>query len=206
MNDIKESFLYEFTKELILNSAPAYVRDKETERELKMNEIKEKIDTQLSLDENKEQTFKNSKTITNTQNIQIDNRKKYLNRQDKPISPIPEYNQPATFENKRLEGLYFGKIQNMVYDQNVVSIECPGPGKFIIISTITKIIPTKIMLSKNEINSIIESFSQEARIPRIGGVFKAIVNNLIITAIDSEFAGPRFIISKIRGSPSQFFQ
>ena len=29
MQDLSGNFLYEFTKELILNSAPAYLRDKE---------------------------------------------------------------------------------------------------------------------------------------------------------------------------------
>ena len=60
-------------------------------------------------------------------------------------------------------------------------------------------------MDKNEINSILDYFSNETKIPRTGGVFKAILGNLIITAIDSEFGGPRFIITKIYSKDSEFF-
>lgn len=197
MQDLSENFLYEFTKELILNSAPAYLRDKELDMQEKELKIKKDVEQKLE------------KPIYNQQKAPIIQKPEYVqinkpNIYIKKDNVYQNQNEPVRSESEELQGIQLGKIRGMINDLNVISIECPGPNKFIIISTLTKVIPTKIMLNKNEINRIIESFSIESKIPRIGGVFKAIVNNLVITAIDSEYAGPKFIISKIRGNPSQF--
>ena len=197
MQDLSENFLYEFTKELILNSAPAYLRDKELDMQEKELKIKKDVEQKLE------------KPIYNQQKAPIIQKPEYVqinkpNIYIKKDNVYQNQNEPVRSESEELQGIQLGKIRGMINDLNVISIECPGPNKFIIISTLTKVIPTQIMLNKNEINRIIESFSQESKIPRIGGVFKAIVNNLVITAIDSEYAGPKFIISKIRGNPSQF--
>jgi len=197
MQDLSEDFLYEFTKELILNSAPAYLRDKELDMQEKELKIKKDVEQKLE------------KPIYNQQKAPIIQKPEYVqinkpNIYIKKDNVYQNQNEPVRSESEELQGIQLGKIRGMINDLNVISIECPGPNKFIIISTLTKVIPTQIMLNKNEINRIIESFSIESKIPRIGGVFKAIVNNLVITAIDSEYAGPKFIISKIRGNPSQF--
>jgi len=197
MQDLSENFLYEFTKELILNSAPAYLRDKELDMQEKELKIKKDVEQKLE------------KPIYNQQKAPIIQKPEYVqinkpNIYIKKDNVYQNQNEPVRSESEELQGIQLGKIRGMINDLNVISIECPGPNKFIIISTLTKVIPTQIMLNKNEINRIIESFSIESKIPRIGGVFKAIVNNLVITAIDSEYAGPKFIISKIRGNPSQF--
>ena len=197
MQDLSENFLYEFTKELILNSAPAYLRDKELDMQEKELKIKKDVEQELE------------KPIYNQQKAPIIQKPEYVqinkpNIYIKKDNVYQNQNEPVRSESEELQGIQLGKIRGMINDLNVISIECPGPNKFIIISTLTKVIPTQIMLNKNEINRIIESFSIESKIPRIGGVFKAIVNNLVITAIDSEYAGPKFIISKIRGNPSQF--
>jgi hypothetical protein len=102
------------------------------------------------------------------------------------------------------EGLYFGAIERLVKDMNVSRIECPGPDKYVSVKTSTKMMPTRTTLDKEDIEAIIDSFSRESRIPRIGGVFKAIVNNLIITAIDTDVGGPRFIITKVHPHQSVF--
>jgi len=56
---------------------------------------------------------------------------------------------------------------------------------------------TKIALNQNEIQQIIQNFSEAAKIPVISGLFKAAANNLLITAVTSDIAGSRFIITKI---------
>ena len=99
--------------------------------------------------------------------------------------------------------LYLGKIINFILDPGINYVECPGPGKFISIKKMSKIMMTNVSLGKEEIDMVIDSFSEKSKIPRIGGTFKAIVNNLVITAIDS-FSGPRFIISKTNPVPSHF--
>ena len=201
MQDLSGNFLYEFTKELILNSAPAYLRDKELDMQEKELKIKKDVEQKLE-----KPIYNQQKTpiIQKPEYVQINKPNIYIQKDNAYQNQNLNKNEPVRSESEELQGIQLGPIRGMINDLNVISIECPGPNKFIIISTLTKVIPTQIMLNKNEINRIIESFSIESKIPRIGGVFKAIVNNLVITAIDSEYAGPKFIISKIRGNPSQF--
>ena len=201
MQDLSGNFLYEFTKELILNSAPAYLRDKELDMQEKELKIKKDVEQKLE-----KPIYNQQKTpiIQKPEYVQINKPNIYIQKDNAYQNQNLNKNELTPSASEELQGIQLGKIRGMINDLNVISIECPGPNKFIIISTLTKVIPTQIMLNKNEINRIIESFSIESKIPRIGGVFKAIVNNLVITAIDSEYAGPKFIISKIRGNPSQF--
>jgi hypothetical protein len=98
------------------------------------------------------------------------------------------------------------KIAPLIDDGLVTNIECFGPGKFISIDRGPRTITTRVSLDENEIESILNQFSKEARIPRIGGVFKAIINNLVINAIDSDFGGPRFIITKIHPRESEYLE
>lgn len=89
------------------------------------------------------------------------------------------------------------KINPLLRDNTVVSIECPGPGKNIMIRKYNQVNMTRIVLSEPEINSIIDHFSKEARIPLAGGILKAAVGNSVISAVVSEFVGSRFVINKI---------
>jgi len=94
-------------------------------------------------------------------------------------------------------GFNLGKIEILLQDPSLQSLECPGPGKNILVKKGNQITPTRTILSQQEINNIINSFSQQAKIPSTGGILKAAVGNLIISAVISEFVGSRFIISKL---------
>ena len=61
---------------------------------------------------------------------------------------------------------------------------------------------TPVTLTEQEIRNVIESFSRETKIPLIEGILKTAYENLLITAIVSEYVGGRFIIQKI--NPQQF--
>ncbi len=88
------------------------------------------------------------------------------------------------------------KLNPLIYDPKVQVIECPGPNRNVLVRIgNTKV--TKITLTKDEIDSIINKFSKESKIPVMPGVFKAAVGNLIITAVISEHVGSRFIINKM---------
>jgi len=100
----------------------------------------------------------------------------------------PEFTQPAQID--------LGKLNFFLQDPNLTSIECPGPNKFLIVKSFGVARPTKITLTNEEINNIIKKFSEETRIPLIGNIFKAALGNLTITAVISEVAGSRFIITK----------
>jgi len=94
------------------------------------------------------------------------------------------------------EGINLGKLNMLLRDKAITMIECSGPEKPVLVKRINQLNITKVSLSQQEINNIIEEFSKKARIPVIGGVFRASVSNLTISAVISEFVGSRFIITK----------
>jgi hypothetical protein len=104
------------------------------------------------------------------------------------IQPVPE---------PEPQGFNLSKIDPLIKDNSIQLIECPGPGKNILIKRYNQINLTRITLDQTEISSIINAFSIQARIPMVGGILKAAVGNLIISAVISEFVGSRFIINKI---------
>jgi len=91
----------------------------------------------------------------------------------------------------------FGRLLIFTRDPLVDYIECQGTGKNIIIRRAANTISTKIILSKEEINSIIQAFSEKAKIPLIGGLLNARADNFEISAVVSEVISPSFIIKKI---------
>jgi len=107
---------------------------------------------------------------------------------------------------KHTEEIPMKKIEPMINDNKVKSIESPGPGKYLIVTTPGGKIPSNIILTREDINKIIETFSIKSRIPIIGGIFKAIVDNLVISGINHEASEPRFIITKIMPKPMQKLQ
>ena len=88
------------------------------------------------------------------------------------------------------------KLNGMLADSGVQTIECPGPGKQILVCKSGVIQTTNFSLTLEEINKIMKEISEKTRIPLMSGVFKAAWDNYIITAVMSEFVGTRFIINK----------
>lgn len=122
--------------------------------------------------------------------------------------PIPQKPKPQislaqrTAEIKpesqtRPEGFALGRLEQLLKNPSIQAIECPGPGRNVLVKRYNKINVTKITLGQEEITDIINNFSEKARIPIVGGILKAAVGDLVISAIISEFVGSRFIINKI---------
>ena len=95
----------------------------------------------------------------------------------------------------------FRKISSLLQDPGIISIECPGPEKNIVINKYGVMQTLPLTLTQEEINKIINDISERTRIPLIQGVFKAALESLIVTAVISEFVGTRFIIEKRRPTP-----
>ncbi len=95
------------------------------------------------------------------------------------------------------EGFALGKLELLIRDSSIQSIECLGPNKNILVKRYNKLNKTKIILNQSEITDILDNFSAKAKIPVVGGILKAAVGNLVISAVISEFVGSRFIINKI---------
>lgn len=101
---------------------------------------------------------------------------------------------PSITEQKTDIGI--PKIDNILKDPKVMTVECPGPNKPVMIYKNGSIQTSNILLTGDEINNVMKNFSEKTRIPIMSGVFKAAFGNLIVTAVMSDFVGTRFIIQK----------
>lgn len=216
-------FLKEFTLELLKNATPLYINEKIEQEKADITSLKEEIGNKVKEDfilkqENIPQTNKEirkqirelAKTgdLKGMQRSILDNKQILSARHFIPTRE--DINKERLESSEEIikvypdKGLYLGSIEKLINDHNVASIECPGPDKFISVHVRGRTRLTRIQMHKEDINEVLESFSREAHIPRIGGIFKAIVNNLVLTAIDTDVVGPRFIITKIHPQESMY--
>ncbi len=89
-----------------------------------------------------------------------------------------------------------GKLNSLISDPGIENIECIGPNKNVIVKKHGRLEKTGVLLTNNEIKQIIQDFSVKTKIPLVRGTFKAVLENLILTAVISEFAGTKFILQK----------
>ncbi|MDP3882393.1 MAG: hypothetical protein Q8Q31_05950 [Nanoarchaeota archaeon] len=117
-------------------------------------------------------------------------------------SPLTKPKQhPSILEELTIFG--FAKLDELIQDPSVETIECPGPDKPILISRRGKIQPTSFALKAEEIDRIMKEISDKTRIPLTTGVFRAALRRYLVTAVLSEFVGTRFIIQKKPGVDNQ---
>jgi hypothetical protein len=115
---------------------------------------------------------------------------------------VPEggHGLPLRFRNlkpvRENQAIDLGNLNPLLNDPNVVSIECQGAGTSIFVSGSMGRKPTNILLSKEEIDEIIDTFSKNAKIPIEEGLFKVAYGGLVLTATVSS-SGSNFIIKKI---------
>lgn len=122
-------------------------------------------------------------------------------------NPINVKPTPATPEKTTVIGLE--KLDRILNDTNVQTVECPGPNKQILIYKSGVIQTANLTLTSDEISNIMKDISEKTRIPLMSGVFKAAYGNLIVTAVMSEFVGTRFIVQKksqVQPQTGSFYQ
>jgi type IV secretory pathway ATPase VirB11/archaellum biosynthesis ATPase len=91
-----------------------------------------------------------------------------------------------------------GKLNSLIQDPLVRSIECDGPEQNVMVRGATnESKTTAIVLNEEEIIQIIDIFSKSSKIPVSGGVFRVVVGKLVLSAITSEVVGSKFIIRKL---------
>ena len=119
---------------------------------------------------------------------------------------IPKQKVPLEFEylnptatNKQID---LGKLNVLVKDSVVKIIECNGPNENVMVKGQMGTKKTRIILNEQEINQIIKTFSETAKIPSHEGIFKVAVGRLIFSAIISNITNSKFIIQKIIDSPN----
>ncbi len=87
------------------------------------------------------------------------------------------------------------RMKEIIKDHAVTYINCPGPLKPVMIKRMGIQEVLKIALDEKGIRQVIQEFAEASRIPITGGVFKAVVDNLMITAVITEI-GSRFTITR----------
>ncbi|MAG79238.1 hypothetical protein CMI40_02580 [Candidatus Pacearchaeota archaeon] len=173
--------LLQFTKELIRNSGLKYIQSNK----------------QLtpSIAPNQQKVIPPRNLVTRRpikRSIQINN----LVIPEPRLPPRFQYLRPVP---KDIE-VDLEKLNPLLKDPMVKTIECNGPGKKINVRT-NILRTTNIILNKEEIDGIIKKFSDATRIPIQEGIFKVVLGRLILTAIISNIIGSKFIIRKMAYRP-----
>ena len=131
---------------------------------------------------------------------------KKLNLKKAPLSVpktlrIPEPKMPSRLNYlqpiKTNEEVDVGKLNSLVQDPNVMSIEIEGPNKNVFVSGRMGSKKTGVVLTKDEIEKIINNFSVSAKIPLSEGVNKIAHGRLVLNAILSDKLDKRFSLKKI---------
>lgn len=108
-------------------------------------------------------------------------------------SPIPN----RLISGRRTIAKY-GKIHTLLLDPMISVIQCQGAGQQVsIVKRGTRQITT-IILSQEDIQEILEQFSNDSHIPLIDGPFNAQVNDLNISGVNSSMVGSSFVINRVR--------
>jgi len=217
LNPVMVSFLKNFTKELIFHSK----KEKKYIIEIDKNKIKE-VFSQNQLfsqvkERLKEESFKESvKKEQMTPTIKTTLPKKHF-KHPSPATPLPTpspktelkkiedtKNQLAYLkailekEEKTTQVSGIDALENLIKNPTVKQIICEGENQPILIKKNFAIIKTNITLTKKEIDSLLEYFAEQARIPLINGVFKVKIKNLKIIAYKTEKISKFMIVKNVR--------
>lgn len=104
----------------------------------------------------------------------------------RPIAPVT--NAQAEISS----AISFGKLSSLISDKSVNMIECPGHDMQVKFRKNTEMLTSNIILTSQEIQQIISSFSKESKTP-VSTVFRAAAQGFTMTAIVSA-SGSRFMV------------
>ncbi len=203
----KKGFLLTFTKELIRHSARRDI--------IRLQNIIESEEKGKPFSIVKPETFFTKEISEIKSPIQIKSisaaiaRKPNLRQFTKPIARpslfIPEPKFPEYLEYLKpipVSGVEIdlSKINLLIKDPAVRIIEV-SPDERVVVSGTMGTKPTDIILNKEDIDRIINKFSEVSKIPVSEGIYRVVVGNLILSAIISEVISSKFIIKKMIVNP-----
>jgi len=217
-NDIYQDFLEKFIEEILLIFK---IRQEEEKRKRREEQIRlaniesEKLKMKLfrpeirTIEKNPVISPTNVNVLIQQPSIRNQNREinsaKHITQKEQPrmiqeMTVAPQIMRSQQLPLKGIEneyGIDFGRLIYFVLNPHVTYIDCAGPNKEITIKA-GNIFKADITLNKEEIEMIIKSFSEKARIPLIEGMLKARIKDLEMAAIVS-LAGSSFILKKYIG-------
>ncbi len=183
-------FLREFTREILNNIGNMYLR-----QELR-KEIREKLGDILK---NKDRIFEEIDATNYTPKLNVNVLNKEVVDNSVKVVEKPLVNQTdksLEVVKKPILMLNIGKVNEIFNDEEVFSVECPGPNKFLIYKKPNKVDISPIVLSEEEIKKVISEFASLTKSYPNEGVFDSSYKNYAITAVMSDLAGSRFIITR----------
>ncbi|MBU2052927.1 MAG: hypothetical protein ABIJ14_02180 [Nanoarchaeota archaeon] len=219
-SDFATFFLLQFTKQLIKNSDKIEINISEVEEPTfekpDVKKIVRETIKQESLTEREPLSSSALKTGLDFSNRQLLNRKKpqIFRVQQQPIRRAPpihvlkipeprlpptlQYLKPTPTAGKEID---LAKLNPLLQDPAVKEIQCDGKDQNIVVRGTMGVKKTSIILSKEEIDSVLNKFSESAKIPLQEGIFRVVVGKLILSAIVSGVISSRFIIKKMMYHP-----
>lgn len=109
------------------------------------------------------------------------------------LPPHLEYLKPIPTPGVEID---LFKLNPLIKDPAVRIIEA-NPDEPVTVTGTMGTKPTNIILNKEDIDRIINKFSEVSKIPTTEGIYRVAVGNLILSAIISETIGSKFIIKKM---------
>ena len=204
--DFRAFFLLEFTKQLIKSSSPmdlfklkTIVNEEEIGEKKKFREdIKEKVEKKTFPEKNVFNKLSNALEVPKF-NQPIKDKTPVLRIPEHRFFGRLEYLQPFPTEIE----IDLGKLNPLIMDSQVQSIECNGPNKEIIVRGTFGEKTTQLTLTEEEITEIINNVSDKAKIPVNEGFYRVAIGRILFLAIVSNVIVSKFIIKKMQ--PPSFF-
>lgn len=196
--ELKTLVLLEFTRTLIIGTSPTvFLKERQrpirkTKKEKFREIIKSKIPQEIKTELPRPITSAPTPTTITTR--------------PQPSLKVPETRLPSQFAYLRPYAtteieLDLGKLNPLLADPGVSVIESNGPDQQIIVRGRMGTKPTGMILTKEEIDKIIQTFSEKSKIPVGEGATKIVLGKFMLSAIISQESGSRFILKKIPPTP-----
>jgi hypothetical protein len=202
-DEFKKIFLLAFTKELIKHSQNKDISNLQRIIELEESKRKEKIPSAFHVEYTPAPKKLNAPAPEKkiSPKIPVARIKPLTRRIIRPALIIPEPKLPSHLEYLRpvpTSGVEIDllKINPLIKDPGVRVIE-GNPDERVKVSGGMGTKPTSIVLSKEDIDAIIDKFSKASKIPAGEGIYRVVVGNLSLSAVISEMVGSRFVIRKM---------
>ena len=197
--EFRKSFLLAFTRELIRHSIPEEVAQLQAQDELKKKHIRKEV--KETFNKYKKSPEVQLKKVISPMQVPLKVPKVYkpLRAPRRLIIPRPRFPQRLQYihpvpSNVQID---LGKLNPLIQDSAVREIICNGSDEPVSVR-VSQERKTRINLTKDEIDGIIQAFSNASKIPVHEGIYRVAVGRLILSAIVSDIVGSKFIISKMK--------
>lgn len=208
--DFRSLFLEEFIKRMIIKSGPQ--RPKIEKKEVLLEKLEEAVVSppKLAIEHKKIEPVKKISPIVAKKPAQPTFTPKVVKigtpeipklPSTKPIIPqakpiIPQAKPIITPTPQTPKITIMDRLNRIFSDPGVQVLNCPGPDKNITITRSGMMQTSPFSFNEKEIKEFMNELSEKTRIPLIPGIIKVIFQNLIITAVVSEFVGTKFIAER----------